>query len=161
MIKCSEACTPCCDFCIYTVHEIFEDEELGGTIYGGPIHCELHPDEKHDIICESGGFCDDFHCFRAEKTKERAEHRRRDWQHAKNKKNKSYYYCKDHPWYDNLHQYSKNKVHCSCGMCARYRKTNNHGRKRKIHGNYAKSKNWSVNDRRRLEEMEDQILDNE
>ena len=20
-------------------------------------------------------------------------------------------------WYDNLHQYSKNKVHCSCGMC--------------------------------------------
>ena len=20
-------------------------------------------------------------------------------------------------WYNNLHQYSKNKVHCSCGMC--------------------------------------------
>lgn len=20
-------------------------------------------------------------------------------------------------WYDNLHQYSKNKVHCSCSMC--------------------------------------------
>ncbi len=20
-------------------------------------------------------------------------------------------------WYDNLHQYSDNKVHCSCGMC--------------------------------------------
>ncbi len=20
-------------------------------------------------------------------------------------------------WYDNLHQYSKNKVHCSCAMC--------------------------------------------
>ena len=20
-------------------------------------------------------------------------------------------------WYDNLHQYSKNKIHCSCGMC--------------------------------------------
>lgn len=21
-------------------------------------------------------------------------------------------------WYDNLHEYSKNKVHCSCPMCA-------------------------------------------
>lgn len=21
-------------------------------------------------------------------------------------------------WYDNLHQYSKNKIHCSCPMCA-------------------------------------------
>ena len=20
-------------------------------------------------------------------------------------------------WYDNLHQYSKNKIHCSCGIC--------------------------------------------
>lgn len=26
-------------------------------------------------------------------------------------------------WYDNLHQYSKNKIHCSCPMCAA--KTNN------------------------------------
>lgn len=25
-------------------------------------------------------------------------------------------------WYDNLHQYSKNKIHCSCGMC-RFRNT--------------------------------------
>ncbi len=22
-----------------------------------------------------------------------------------------------HEWYDNLHQYSKNKIHCSCQMC--------------------------------------------
>lgn len=27
-----------------------------------------------------------------------------------------------HDWYDNLHQYSKNKIHCSCGMC-RFRNT--------------------------------------
>ncbi len=25
-------------------------------------------------------------------------------------------------WYNNLHQYSKNKIHCSCGMC-RFRNT--------------------------------------
>ena len=23
-----------------------------------------------------------------------------------------------HEWYDNLHQYADNKVHCSCWMCA-------------------------------------------
>ena len=28
------------------------------------------------------------------------------------------------PYYDNLHQYSKNKIHCSCGMCSS--KTNQH-----------------------------------
>lgn len=22
-----------------------------------------------------------------------------------------------HPWYNNLHQFSKNKIHCSCSMC--------------------------------------------
>ena len=29
-----------------------------------------------------------------------------------------------HPWYNNLHQYSKNKIHCSCGLCSC--KTNQH-----------------------------------
>ena len=24
----------------------------------------------------------------------------------------------EYPWYDNLNQYSKNKIHCSCPMCA-------------------------------------------
>lgn len=28
------------------------------------------------------------------------------------------------PYYNNLHQYSKNKIHCSCGMCSC--KTNQH-----------------------------------
>ena len=28
-----------------------------------------------------------------------------------------YSMCKEFPWYDNLNQYSKNKVHCSCPMC--------------------------------------------
>ena len=25
-----------------------------------------------------------------------------------------------HPWYGNLHQYSKNKIHCSCALCRFY-----------------------------------------
>lgn len=31
-----------------------------------------------------------------------------------------------HDYYNNLHQYSKNKVHCSCPLCSC--KTNNRGR---------------------------------
>lgn len=27
-------------------------------------------------------------------------------------------------YYDNLHQYSKNKIHCSCGLCRRGNRTN-------------------------------------
>ena len=93
--------------------------------------------------------------------RDRAEKRHNDWKKAirKRKITRSWGWQED--YYDNLHQYSKNKIHCSCGMCSRYKKTNNRGRKRKIHGNYAPSKNWSESDRRKLDEMEDQLLDNE
>ena len=43
-------------------------------------------------------------------------------------------------WYNNLHQYSKNKIHCSCPMCAA--KTNPK-RKRIAHG-------YTISDRRKL-----------
>ena len=108
----------------------------------------------------------------------RAERRHNDWKKAARKRRIDLDTTMENGWcainnpeglykglyslqYDNLHQYSKNKIHCSCGMCSRWRKTNNHGRKRKISGNYAPSKNWSVRDERRIEEMQDQILDNE
>ena len=35
--------------------------------------------------------------------------------------------CRNHygfEYYDNLHQYSKNKIHCSCPLCASKRKSN-------------------------------------
>lgn len=51
-------------------------------------------------------------------------------------------------WYNNLHQYSKNKIHCSCPMCSQ--KTNNKGRK----GNWEPSTTWSIADRRKLDELE-------
>ena len=50
----------------------------------------------------------------------------------------------EHDWYDNLHQYSKNKIHCSCPLCSC--KTNNRGR-------YGKAMNWSVHDQRQLDNM--------
>ena len=51
-------------------------------------------------------------------------------------------------WYDNLHQYSKNKIHCSCAMCkgntdwGQY--TNSEGR-------------LKITDRRKLEGMREQM----
>lgn len=51
----------------------------------------------------------------------------------------------NHDWYDNLHQYSKNKIHCSCPWCTA--KTNNRGR-------YGSRMNWCVRDRRQLDEMD-------
>lgn len=63
MVKCGKNCYPCCDFCIYAVHEILEDED--GAWYGEPFSCDLHKDAYHDMSCESCGYCDDFHCVNA------------------------------------------------------------------------------------------------
>jgi len=48
--------------------------------------------------------------------------------------------------YDNLHQYSKNKIHCSCPMCSAKTRNKGHRRKRK---NYAPSINYTMMDLRR------------
>lgn len=36
----------------------------------------------------------------------------------------SWFWGETRSWYSNLHQYSKNKIHCSCGICSC--KTNQH-----------------------------------
>ena len=53
--------------------------------------------------------------------------------------------------YDNLHQYSKNKIHCSCPMCSA--KTRNKGHRRKAK-NYAPSINYTMMDQRRQQAMD-------
>ena len=58
----------------------------------------------------------------------------------------------DKDYYDNLHQYSKNKIHCSCPMCSA--KTRN---KRKRHGNgwgFAPSVNYKISDQRKVDAMD-------
>ena len=72
--------------------------------------------------------------------------------------NKSYHwYYNDaeglhfYPWYPNLHQYSKNKIHCSCPMCRR--KTKNHGAAALFNGAY----NPSLHDRRKDESIKQEI----
>ena len=63
LILCDKNCIPCCDFCISAIHEMFEKN--GKEIIGGPIGCTKHPDDEHQKIAESCGYCDDFHCFNA------------------------------------------------------------------------------------------------
>ena len=61
-------------------------------------------------------------------------------------------------YYDNLHQYSKNKIHCSCPMCST--KTRN---KRKRRGNgygFAPSINYKISDQRKVDAMESDLEEN-
>ena len=53
----------------------------------------------------------------------------------------------NYPYYDNLHQYSKNKIHCSCSWCSA--KTRNKGHRRYHKGNYNRALNYKVSDLRK------------
>lgn len=57
-----------------------------------------------------------------------------------------------HPYYNNLHQYSKNKIHCSCSICST--KTRNKGRRRSLHGNYSPSLNYRISELRKQQSMD-------
>lgn len=57
-------------------------------------------------------------------------------------------------YYNNLHQYSKNKIHCSCPDCSP--KTRNKGHRRYKAGNYSRSINYKMSDLRRQLTMDDQ-----
>ena len=56
--------------------------------------------------------------------------------------------------YDNLHQYSKNKIHCSCPMCSA--KTRNKGRRLGAAGNYDPSVNYKLSDLKKVQSMKNQ-----
>lgn len=55
--------------------------------------------------------------------------------------------------YDNLHQYSKNKIHCSCPLCSA--KTRNKGRRVNMCNNWAPSINYSISDLKKVQSMND------
>ena len=54
-------------------------------------------------------------------------------------------HASDYPYYDNLHQYSKNKIHCSCPMCSQ--KTKNKGKRARK--NYNPTHNYKASDLRK------------
>lgn len=56
----------------------------------------------------------------------------------------------DYGFYSNLHQYSKNKIHCSCPMCSA--KTKNKGDRRKNW--WAPSRNYKISDLRKIQRLE-------
>ena len=60
-------------------------------------------------------------------------------------------------FYNNLHQYSKNKIHCSCPLCSI--KTRNKGRRTKNPGNYSPNINYSRQDLRTQLSMDDMEKD--
>ena len=64
MVKCNKDCVPCCDFCVYAIHDKWEEDDK--EVVGGPVGCKKHPDDEHQKIAESCGSCEDFHCFRAD-----------------------------------------------------------------------------------------------
>lgn len=64
----------------------------------------------------------------------------------------SYYeYDRQYGMYSNLHQYSKNKIHCSCPKCSVKTRNKGHRRKRK---NYAPAINYRRMDKRRQMAMD-------
>ena len=54
----------------------------------------------------------------------------------------------DWDFYDNLHQYSKNKIHCSCPSCSA--KTRNKGKRGQTAHGWNPSKNYKYSDLRKL-----------
>ena len=65
MKKCGEYCIPCCDYCKYAVHEVFEFK--GGKGIGSPIFCKLHLDEEHRQLARRRSCCEASWCMDAEK----------------------------------------------------------------------------------------------
>lgn len=72
------------------------------------------------------------------------------------------YHCwgawlRDNGWeyYDNLHQYSKNKIHCSCPYCSS--KTRNKGSRRYKSGNYNRALHYTAADIRKVQKMDEDL----
>lgn len=60
MVKCSEQCTPICDFCQYSVHEILEDENANPRYFQSePIDCLKY---SHDPDISTCHYCEEFRC---------------------------------------------------------------------------------------------------
>ena len=62
---------------------------------------------------------------------------------------------REHPYYNNLHHYSKNKIHCSCPYCNT--KTRNKGSKRYRSGNYNPAIHYRASDLRKVVAMDEDL----
>ena len=62
------------------------------------------------------------------------------------------YFDQEHGYYKNLHQYSKNKIHCSCPMCAS--KTNSKGRNIPRFKRIIPGIDYKISDVRKIQKLE-------
>ena len=70
------------------------------------------------------------------------------------------YHSQNNPkweYYDNLHQFSKNKIHCSCPCCST--KTRNKGHRRYKAENYNRNLNYKASELRRLLAMDEEEME--
>lgn len=68
-----------------------------------------------------------------------------------------WHHAAEYPYYDNLHQYSKNKIHCSCPLCSQ--KSKNKGKRARK--NYNPTHNFKASDVRKFEKMDNEIQEEE
>ncbi len=94
-----------------------------------------------------------------EKPNSRARARDLMWRKARHKQRLDAHLCPwwPYPYYNNLHQYSKNKVHCSCPDCSP--KTRNKGHRRYRKGNYSRSMNYKMSELRKKIKMDENERD--
>ena len=84
-----------------------------------------------------------------------AENRYYSWHKALRKQRitqQGHGYTPENPLYDNLHQFSKNKVHCSCCICSE--KSRNKGKRKHLAGPYKPALNYPISDKKRMASME-------
>ena len=78
------------------------------------------------------------------------------WRHAIRKRRiaREVYPCNDFGWdyYEHLHQFSKNKIHCSCPFCSA--KTRNKGKRRKNAHGFSPSINYKISDLKKIQRLE-------
>ena len=83
--------------------------------------------------------------------KNRGERRKINFFHAIRKKkiDKQYPLGDKYPMYDNLHQYSKNKIHCSCPDCR--------GKESGLGENSIRQ--YKISDQKKIHQLENQLKD--
>ena len=77
------------------------------------------------------------------------------WRHAIRKRRIARQVYPDNPgweYYSNLHQFSKNKIHCSCPFCSA--KTRNKGKRRKNAHGFSPSINYKISDLRKIQRLD-------
>lgn len=94
--------------------------------------------------------CEDYVTY---KDKKRAKRRHNDVKKAIRKRKITQEVYGEKNYYDNLHQYSKNKIHCSCPLCSGKTSPKKNGH---YYGLTGSTKSYHSSDAKKMEEMEEQ-----